>query len=86
MRLQVTLENAVFADLTYLADRLRVSRSALLSTMVGPALRDLRALMESIPPEPTPEDVRRLRGRSVDLIAEEMRHYMSMLSEGGGNG
>lgn len=86
MRLQISLDPAVYDDLSYLADRLRVSRSALLSTLVGPPLHDLRGLMAQVPPEPTAEDVRRLRGKSVDLIAREMHAYLEMLAEGGGHG
>lgn len=86
MRLQVTLDTTVYDDLSYLAERLRVSRSALLSVLVGPVLADLRKLVEEVPEEPTQEDVRRLRGRSVDLISDQLKGYMAMLSEGGGNG
>lgn len=86
MRLQVSFDPVVYDDLTYLSERLRISRSAFLSVLVADALRDLRALMEQVPPQPTDEDVRRLRGRSVEVISREMREYMAMLSEGAGRG
>lgn len=58
--------------LTYLHRRLGVSKSAVVNELLtGPAM-DLCGLMQEVPEKPTPEDVVRLRGRSVELVKERM--------------
>lgn len=67
-----SLNPALDEALTYLHRRLGVSKSAVVNELLtGPAL-DLQGLMSEVPEKPTPEDVVRLRGRSVELVKERM--------------
>lgn len=81
VRSSFTLPPDLLKDLAFCADRVRVSRSALLADVVGGPLADLRALFESLPPNPTPEDVLRFRGKSEDVINRRLENLRDMSSD-----
>ena len=67
-KISVTVSPGLVDDLDYLSARTGVSRSALISELLAPAAADLRRLVEQIPPDASPTDVRRFRGESAELI------------------
>lgn len=67
-RTSFTLPPQLLADLAYISARIGVSRSALLADLSAEPIADLRKLLESVPPSPTPADVLRLRGESEALV------------------
>lgn len=78
VRVSFTIPAPIRKDLDYLADRLGVSKSALVSELLGVPLGDLRELMEMVPDNPTAEDVVRARGKSNSLIAHRLRNLRSI--------
>lgn len=71
-RTSFTLPPEMVRDLAYISGRIGVSRSALLADLSAEPISDLRKLLESIPPSPTPADVLRLRGDSEALIISRL--------------
>ena len=71
-RTSFTLPPQMLKDLAYISDRVGVSRSALLANLSAEPIADLRRLLESIPPSPTPSDVLRLRGESEALVMSRL--------------
>lgn len=78
VRMSFTLPPAIRDDLHYLSSRMGVSKSALVSELLGPPLHDLRQLMELVPENPTEADLLRARGRSNELIAARLRSLRSI--------
>jgi len=72
-----SLPEELVSDLNYVSKRMSVTRSALLSEMVLSPAADLRTLFESIPENPTPDDVIRARGSSLKLIEARMNSARS---------
>lgn len=65
----VTLPLTVLADLDRVARRMKVTRSALLSEMLGPSVAAMAEVVDALPEVgATSTDVRRARGKSVALI------------------
>lgn len=58
--------------LTYLHRRLGISKSAVVNELLTDPVRDLCVLMQEVPEQPTPDDIVRLRGRSVELVKERL--------------
>lgn len=71
-RVSVSLPTSLVDDLAYLSGRLGVSRSALISQLLSGAASDLRKLLEQVPLNPTPEDMVRFRGSSVNVVRERI--------------
>jgi hypothetical protein len=71
-RVSFTVPPQLVDDLGYLSERLGVTRSAIISDLMLDPLHDLRGLVEMIPAKATPEDVKRMRGASVDLVTERL--------------
>ena len=73
VRMSFTLPPSVRDDLDYLSRRLGVTKSSLLSGILAGPLSDLRSLAESIPDNPTEDEVLRARGRSNELIVQRLQ-------------
>lgn len=56
------------SDLDYLARRLNVTRSAMLTEIAAEAVHDLRSMVESVPENPTDQDLLHAKGKSKALI------------------
>lgn len=80
-RCSFSLPEQVSDDLRSVSARLGVTQSALLVQLLGWPLNDLARLVDSIPENPTPEDVRRLRGASVALIQSRVSEAMDVVRE-----
>lgn len=78
VRMSFTLPPQVRADLDYLADRLGVTKSALVAEMIGVPLRDLVSLVEMVPDNPSADDVLRARGKSNELISKRLQSYRKL--------
>jgi len=55
-------------DLDYLARRLKVTRSAMLTEIAAEAVHDLRSMVETVPENPNSEDLLHAKGKSKALI------------------
>lgn len=71
-KVSLALDAALVADLDYIAGRARVSRSALVSELLSECTGDMRRLLEMVPESPTPADLVRFRGESVDLVRSRL--------------
>lgn len=78
VRMSFTVPPSLRADLDYLSHRMGVTKSALVSELLGPPLGDLRSLMEMVPENPTDEDVLRARGKSNELILKRLQSLRSI--------
>lgn len=67
-RISLTLSTDTKENIDYLTARMGVTRSSLISELLSQPAHDLRVLVESVPENPTPEDVIRAKGASRDLI------------------
>jgi hypothetical protein len=65
-------------DLDYISGRVGISRSALITSLMSEPAHDLRGLVESVPENPTPEEVVRLRGKSRALVEERVSGLLRM--------
>lgn len=78
VRMSFTVPPSLRTNFDYLSSRLGVTKSALLTGLISAPLRDLRSLMETVPDNPTKEDVLRASGRSNELIAARLRSLRSI--------
>ena len=72
VRVSFTVPEGLDDDLRYLSRRTGVTRSALLVSLLSEPLHDLRGLVEAVPDNPTPEQVVRARGASLELVEERV--------------
>lgn len=68
-------------NISRIAKRMGISQSALLATVMQEPIAQLASLVDEIPPQPTGEDVKRLRGKSIDLIKSRVDEALRDLSE-----
>jgi len=73
-----SLPSALVHDLDYVARRLCISRSALLSELLSETIASLRAVLEDVPENPTESDLIRCRGRSIALVTERVQNLQGM--------
>lgn len=59
-------------DLDYLARRLKVTRSAMLTEIAADAVHDLRTMVETVPENPNSSDLLHAKGRSKALIEDRI--------------
>lgn len=78
-RVTFTFPPSLVDDLAFVSGRVGVSRSALVSDVLGQPLADLRRLLEAVPPSPSPADVLRLRGDSEVLIEARLSELRAAL-------
>ena len=71
-RCSFTLPPQMIADLAFLSDRMRVSRSAILAELTADPLHDLRVMVEKLPPDPSPEQMLRFRGESERVVKDRL--------------
>jgi hypothetical protein len=67
-----TMPCSMWRDLSYVSIRAGVSRSALLVELLEQPLADLRAMMEAVPADPTPDDIVRARGQSRAIVDDRL--------------
>lgn len=85
-KITVSLPPNVVDQLDFVSSRLRCSRSALLSEVLGhsmPSLVQIASCIPEVGQDVTEVDARRLRGVSAEVIGEQVRKLLAM-SEGVG--
>mgnify|MGYP002795089522 FL=1 len=78
VRVSFTVPPEPRSEREYLSARLGVTKSALVTELLGTPLRDLRSLVEMVPDNPTQDEMLRARGASNDMIAGRLRSYRKL--------
>jgi len=78
-RVSYSLPCQVSKNVGYIAERLGVTRSALAAEMLEASCEPLAELLRQTPEHPTPADVRRLRGASLELVQTRVAEAMDWL-------
>jgi hypothetical protein len=79
-RVTLSFPPELASDLNYVHRRIGVSKSALVSVLLGDALRDIRQLLESLPDEPDDKDLKRFRGASAVLVRERISNFQETIA------
>lgn len=77
-RMSFTVPPQTRADLDYLSTRLGVTKSALITELLGSPLHDLRSLVEMVPDNPTQDEMLRARGASNEMITSRLQSYRKL--------
>lgn len=80
-RLTISLPTEQFNDLAYISQRMGISRSAVLSQMLGEGLAHARRLVACVPEGPDDYTVSRYRGDSKEIIRERLQGLMADLDK-----
>lgn len=80
-KISVTVPPELLADLDHVAARLGVSRSALVSGLLGDVLPDMRTVLDAIPLSPEPLDMVRFRGASADIVRKRLDEVQELDSD-----
>ena len=75
-RTSMTLPDKLLDDLNYLSRRLGVSKSALISELLGDNLKDMRVVFETMPEDSskiTAEQLKRFRGASAQVVKDRVK-------------
>jgi len=78
VRVTFTVPPQIRQNLDYLSVRMGITKSALVSELLGAPLGDLCDLMEMVPENPTEADLLRASGKSNSLIAARLRSLRSI--------
>lgn len=80
-KISVTVSPEVLADLDHVTKRLGVSRSALVSGLLGDLLPDMRSVLDAVPLSPEPLDVVRFRGASAGIVRKRLEELQEIDSD-----
>jgi len=80
-KISMSLPSALLDDLQYLSGRLGVSRSALMSEILGEAVPTLAELFRTVPEDASPDEARRLRGASVEIVRERLAEAQKLAEQ-----
>lgn len=83
-RLSLSVPPEVASDLNFVHRRLNISKSALVTTLLQDGLRDFRMLLESLPPDPSTDDMIRFRGASAEVIETRVSSLLGDLQDSKG--
>lgn len=75
-RTSLTLPAETLEDVKFVSRRLGITRSALISELLVDVLGPLKSMLLCIPEDPadmSPDDVKRLRGESADIIRSRIK-------------
>jgi len=75
-RLSLSVPSELAADLNFISRRMSISKSAVITELVGKGLKDFRMLLEALPPEPSDTDMKRFRGTSAEMITNRMQSIL----------
>lgn len=67
-----SLQTEVDDDLTVLHRKMGIAKSALVNELLAEPVAVLRSLVDQLPDIPTDEDMRRLRGDSIEVVRERL--------------
>lgn len=77
-KVSLSLDATLVANLDYLSARMSVSRSALVTQLLLDGVAHMRRLVEVIPPNPTPADLVRMRGESVEEVRARIQNLQAL--------
>lgn len=77
-KVSLSLDADLVANLDYLSSRMSVSRSALVTQLLLDGVAHMRRLVEVIPPNPTPADLVRMRGDSIEEVRARIESLKSL--------
>lgn len=77
-KVSLSLDANLVANLDYLSSRMSVSRSALVTQLLLDGVAHMRRLVEVIPPNPTPADLVRMRGESIEEVRARIESLKSL--------
>lgn len=80
-KISVTVSPELAADLDYVAGRLGVSRSAIISELLVAPVGDMRAMLDQLPLNPTPADVVRFRGASAEVVRDRLTNLQGIADD-----
>lgn len=80
-KISVSIPSPLLDDLQYLSARLGVSRSALITELLGEALPVVVGLLRMVPEGASPDEAKRFRGASVDVIRERVAEAQRLADE-----
>lgn len=72
-RASFSLPAPLAVGISRVSKRLGISQSAFVTELLSDAVADIERLLDLVPPAPTSEDVRRLRGASASVIRARIR-------------
>lgn len=77
-KVSLSLDATLVSNLDYLSARMSVSRSALVTQLLLDGVAHMRRLVEVIPPNPTPADLVRMRGESVEEVRARIQQLQAL--------
>ena len=77
-KVSLSLDATLVSNLDYLSARMSVSRSALVTQLLLDGVAHMRRLVEVIPPNPTPADLVRMRGESIEEVRARIGSLKSL--------
>ena len=77
-KVSLSLDATLVSNLDYLSARMSVSRSALVTQLLLDGVAHMRRLVEVIPPNPTPADLVRMRGESIEEVRARIESLKSL--------
>jgi len=80
-RLSLSVPPELASDLNFISRRMSISKSAVITQLVGQGLKDFRMLLEALPPEPEDTDMKRFRGASAEMITSRMESILHDIRE-----
>lgn len=80
-KLSISVPDSMVSDLNYVSHRMGISKSALVSNLSADPIHDMREILESLPENPTPDEILRSRGASVDMVKKRISN-LNQLVEG----
>lgn len=80
-KITISVPPGLVDDLDYLAGRMGVSRSAIISEVLSGSLEEMRAIMEQVPENPTQADVLRMRGDSAELVRQRLASLQGIAND-----
>lgn len=80
MRVTVSMPDDLLSDLDYVAGRFGISRSGVVTGLLGQVLPSVREIAALLPPEvseATEADVKRFRGASAEIISRQIAKLLA---------
>jgi len=77
-RVTLSLDRSVAKDLTDISTHLGLSRSAFVNELLKETIAPFIKMIAALPPKVGKDDIRRLRGKSIDLVRERMQEYATI--------
>lgn len=80
----MTIPDQTCDQIAYVAHRMGISASALLSQILFQPVQDLYSLVKATPRRPTQDEAIRLRGASASIVQQRVQEALDALEHGKG--